>query len=131
VYAPRIDVDDAWGAAYDAMYLFGYAVAALGDAPPTGANLARALRRLLPPGDAVDVGPSAILAALKALRAGKNIDLAGAGTTLDYDLDTGDAPAEQSMRCVGSSKSGEPALVESELFYDPRTHRLSGGLNCP
>jgi hypothetical protein len=114
------------------VYLFAYAVAAIGEAPPTGTNLAGAIRRLLPPGDAVDVGPSGILAALKALRAGKNIDLAGAATTLDYDLETGDAPpAEQSLRCVGSSKDGGLALVETAVLYDPRAHQLSGRLSCP
>ena len=45
--------------------------------PITGPALARAIPRLLPPGEPVDVGQAGIYQALAALGAGKSIDLAG------------------------------------------------------
>jgi branched-chain amino acid transport system substrate-binding protein len=130
-FSPAVTPETTQGIGYDAMYLLSYAAASLERQPVTGTNLARAISRLLPPGEPIDVGPTGILQAFKILKSGRNIDLAGTTTTLDFDLDTGDAPAEMSILCPKKQRTGDFSPVESGLFFDQRTRRLTGTLSCP
>jgi serine/threonine-protein kinase len=131
VFSPKITPRNAQGAPYDAFYLLAYAVAALGDQPVTGAALARALPRLLPPGEPVDVGPGGIHAALAALGSGRGIDLGGTVTSLDFDLETGDATADFSVYCLGPGAHGDARdVVETGLVLDARATKLRGALRC-
>jgi branched-chain amino acid transport system substrate-binding protein len=131
VFPKKVTAAEAQPPAYDAFYVAAYAAAALGGEPITGSALARAIPRLLPPGEPVDVGPGGIYAALAALAAGKNIDLAGTMTSLDFDPETGDAPADYAVYCMGTGRSGGPELVESGLVFRARTKKLEGKLHCP
>jgi serine/threonine protein kinase len=98
----------------------------------TGPALARALPRLLPPGEPIDVGPGGIFQAFSLLGSGKGIDLVGTTTTLDFDLATGDAPADFAVFCYAPGRDGgPPASVESGLVYRARLRRFEGALRCP
>ncbi len=120
------------GAPYDAFYVAAYAIAALGAEPVTGPALARALPRLLPPGEPLDVGPAGIFRALSLLGSGKGIDLVGTITSLDFDLETGDAPTDFAVLCLSpGANGGAPELVEAGLVLKAGASKLSGTMRCP
>src|SRR6185437_8317312 len=132
VFPDRINAGELTGAPYDAFYVLAYAAATVGDARITGPALARAIPRLLPPAEPIDVGPGGIYQALSLLGEGKNIDLAGTTTSLDFDLETGDATADFAVFCfTPPGDGGAPKLVESGVVYRARTHKLEGTLRCP
>jgi hypothetical protein len=132
VFTPKATDENATPAPYDAFYLFAYAAAALGPEPITGPALARALPRLLPGGTPVEMGPGGIYQAFYALAEGKNIDLQGIQTTLDFDLRTGDATTDIAAYCLSSGSDEEPPrMLESDLFFRPARGELEGALRCP
>ena len=119
-------------APYDAFYLVAYAAFAAGDGPTRGADLARAVASLLSPGKRIEVGPTAIFDAVAALRAGEHIDLNGAGGPLDFDLATGESPADYVFVCPGRDATGNAdAEVESGMGFASADHALRGTLRCP
>jgi hypothetical protein len=131
-YGQKLAPADTIGVVYDAFYVVAYALAALGDKPVTGVNLARALPRLSPPGVPIEVGPAAIPEALKVLREGRAIDLDGSSTSLDFDPETGDPPATYVVLCLKpGAKSGTFEAVESGIMLDGRIGKLEGKLSCP
>lgn len=131
-FTPPMNASDAVSAPYDAFYLFAYAAAALGPEPITGPALAGAISRLLPGGSPIDVGPGGIYKALYTLAEGKNIDLRGVMTTLDFDLHTGDATVDYSELCLSPGSAGEPPrMVPSGLFFRPALGKLEGASRCP
>lgn len=115
-------------APYDAFYIFAYAAMALGKSPLTGTNLALAIKRLLPPGEPVDVGPSGILPVFKILASGGNIDLNGAQTTIDFDLETGNASCDFQFNCFDRKTQRS---VSGGVHFRARTGELEGTWNCP
>jgi len=132
VYPHPITAPNATCAPYDAFYVFAYAAASLGEQPITGKALAAAIPRLLPPGEPLDVGPGAIYKAFHALSTGKNIDLQGAATTLDFDLDTGDASVDMAYLCITPGPTPERVdLVPSGLVFRAREKKLQGTMRCP
>jgi branched-chain amino acid transport system substrate-binding protein len=131
VFTPKITGRETAGAPYDAVYAVAYAAAALGAEPVTGPGLSRALSRLRPPGEPIDVGPGGIYPALAALGSGKNVDLVGTVTSLDFDPETGDATADFAVYCVGPTSFGDARdVVESGLVYDARARALRGTMRC-
>jgi serine/threonine-protein kinase len=132
VYSDKLAPADTIGPVYDAFYVLGFAIAALGDKPVTGPNLARAIPRLRPPGQPIDVEPAAIARAFQLLREGHSIDLAGTTTSRDFDLDTGDSPAEQVVMCSKlGPKPGMLQAIESGLVLETHTGKLTGKMSCP
>lgn len=129
-YGTTLTPETIFSPPYDAFYVIAYAIAALGDRPVTGLEMARALARLLPPGVPVEVGPASIFDGLKALRDGKNIDLEGATTTLDFDLETGDSPVDLVFQCLKRTERGDLLPAETGVIYAARTGKLSGVLDC-
>ena len=127
-FPEKITPYEAVSAPYDAFYLVAYAAIALGSEPVTGKSLARAMSRLLPPGDPIDVGPSGIYPAIKALHAGKNIDLVGAQTSLDFNPETGDPTVDVAVYCLDAKRQ---ATVEAGLVYRAKTGKLEGSLRLP
>lgn len=127
-FQDKLTVASATSAPYDAFYVLAYAAVSLGQTPITGTNLARAVKRLLPPGEPIDVGPSGIFPAFKELSAGRNIDLGGAQTSLDFDLETGDAACDYETYCFDRTTKQS---VLSNLFYRARLGRLEGTWKCP
>jgi ABC-type branched-subunit amino acid transport system substrate-binding protein/tRNA A-37 threonylcarbamoyl transferase component Bud32 len=134
-FKPPVTPGTAPGVAYDALYVLAYAAyaaEAIDHARIDGSSLARAMAHLVPPGVAVDVRPARIGDALDALRAGRNVDLQGAATTLDFDLATGDVHSDFAVYCIESGNSRRPAdVVESGMVYRTATGRLEGKLACP
>jgi serine/threonine-protein kinase len=131
LFTPKLTPATTFGPPYDAFYLLAYAVVAVGDAPVTGETLTRAIPRFLPPGQPVDIGPASILAVYNTLRAGKNVDLNGTTTTLDYDVATGDAPADLAIYCLKSSPERRGVEIgESGMVFDAKTQKLTGKLDC-
>lgn len=124
----KLDAFSATTAPYDAFYAAAYAIIALGDEPITGKNMARAIRRLVPPGESIEIGPTSIYKATKILRDGKNIDLVGAQTSLDFDPETGDATVDVAVHCVDTTTH---AAIESGVVYEARAGKLTGTLKCP
>jgi ABC-type branched-subunit amino acid transport system substrate-binding protein len=124
----KVEPENATSAPYDAFYLVAYAAIALGDAPITGRSLSRALGRLMPPGERIDVGPAGIYPALKVLASGRNVDLAGAQTSLDFDPESGDATAEFVVFCRDVARN---ASIESGLVFDPAAGKFRGAMHCP
>jgi hypothetical protein len=128
----KVTQDDAPGAPYDGFYLLAYAAAALGDQPITGPALARAIPRLLPPGEPVDVGPGGVYKAFGVLGGGKNVDLDGASTSLDFDLATGDAATDLAAYCLAPGASGGALReIPSGLLFRARSGKLEGTRRCP
>src|SRR5437867_1353066 len=89
------------GYTYDAFYWLAYAAFSLGSEPISGPALARAFERLVPQTGArsIEVGPTQVFDALKALRNGGTIDLQGTQGQLDFDLATGEAPSDFALLC--------------------------------
>ncbi len=132
VFSPHMTAEGSTSAPYDAFYVFAYAAAALGEQPITGKALAGAIPRLLPPGEPIDVGPGGIFRAYNLLGAGKNIDLQGTMTNLDFDVETGDASADMAAYCIAPATATEPARsVLSGLVFRSRTKKLEGTMRCP
>lgn len=129
----RVTTNNSPAGAYDAAYLLAYAAYEAGDeAAVTGPTLVRGISRLVPPGPVVDVGPTHILAAFSTLRSGANIDLNGAGSSLDFDMATGEPPPDAIIECVGVDARGKASDgIDSGLVYDAAAHALRGELRCP
>jgi serine/threonine-protein kinase len=124
--------ESTFGPVYDAVYFLAYASIAVGNAPVTGESLSHALARLQPPGEPIAVGPTSILAATNALRAGKNIDLIGSTTTLDLDPATGDSAADAEIFCLKATPDRRGVEVRgSGVIFDAKTQKLTGKLDCP
>lgn len=84
--------------AYDATYLLALAIAGLGrDAVPTGPGIAAQLKRMARrDAEVVRVGTGDFQAGVQALRvnAANGIDFEGASGPLDFNVNTGEAPAD-------------------------------------
>ncbi len=131
VFDDKVTRGAAPNSSYDAFYLLAYATYALGDDAITGASLARAFARLVPPGRPIEVGVAGIFDAFSALRRGESIDLDGATGHLDFNLATGDAPIDQAIVCIGLDDHGRAAeSVESGMIYGSRTRALEGSIRC-
>jgi ABC-type branched-subunit amino acid transport system substrate-binding protein len=121
------------GSSYDAFYLLAYGVCAIGSEPVTGTALAGAFARLVPPGRAIEVGPTQVFEALTALSGGGRIDLEGTDTGLDFDLNTGEAPADFALLCAAVDRRGRVTgeSIESGLVFRAKTRRVEGTMRCP
>jgi hypothetical protein len=72
-----------------------------------------------------------VLDAFGVLRAGRNIDLSGAGGRLDFDPSTGDQQVDMAVVCAGLDAHGA-ALdnFDSGLVFDAEAKKLHGSLRC-
>ena len=71
------------------------------------------------------VEPSAILDAVRALRAGRNVSLDGAGSQLDLDPETGEDPTDWAVYCLNTDDQGGSADgIESGIRFDHRSKAL-------
>lgn len=114
--------------AYDALYNIAYALVAMGGKAVTGPNIAGAFSSLVATGVPVtDTGASKITAAFTTLQAGNKIDYNGASGPLDYDLATGEAPADIQVWCLPKNATGDvqPGTGTS-VIYDATTKTLKG-----
>jgi ABC-type branched-subunit amino acid transport system substrate-binding protein len=111
---------------YDAFYVLAYAALAAGEGQIDGLRLAQEMRRIVPRGPAVDVGPTGIFDAARALASGGSVNLNGAGSLLDFDPATGETSADWDVLCIGPEK----ALVPSGLVYRAASKALEGRMAC-
>jgi hypothetical protein len=109
--------------AYDALYALAFATAVTPASAPLGSDLRDALRLALTPTPAttpvpIDVGPSAIPAAWKALAAGQPIAMNGASAPLPFDTTTGDVVTDVQVWCiVPGATAGSAAYARSGFSY--------------
>lgn len=142
VFSPRVDpvlaskYRDRWlgrfpgqpiggPATYDAMYLIGYSLVALGGKQVSGANLAAGMRRLVPNSTGtlkIAAGPTGfdkdlggLLEGVGELQAGKNINYQGVSGELDFDLSTGDPEGDYSIECAKNSDFQSTGLSYTAL----------------
>jgi branched-chain amino acid transport system substrate-binding protein len=100
--------------AYDSAYLLAFAVAWLGHQPITGAGLAEGLAQTIG-GPKIVPGVNGLADGYNELQAGNPIDYDGISGPLDFDLATGEAPADIDIWCV---QPGGGGFVASGQFYD-------------
>ncbi len=133
LFSEKINGATSPASTYDAFYVAAYAAFASGRDQPTGPDVAAAVTRLIPPGRAVDVGPTRISEAITEISATGRIDLNGVGSSFDFDPATGDAPGDLAIVCVGIDADTKLASdgIDSGMIYDARAHKLVGAMHCP
>jgi branched-chain amino acid transport system substrate-binding protein len=115
--------------AYDAAYVVAYGLAALGSAPITGASLATAFHRLLPPGTSFDVGPRDVGKVLTLLTGDGGLDLNGASGNLDFNTATGDVTDDIDVWCLSPDAMGGSCQTSSGEIFSASNGVLLGGFN--
>jgi hypothetical protein len=120
-------------ASYDAVYLLAYGIFATDGARASGPSLAHWFTRLTPPGPPIEVGPTQMFDGLQRLQGGGRIDLEGAGSGLDFDVTTGEAPSDFALLCAGVGADGRAndEGVESGVVYRAKTKTVDGRVQCP
>jgi branched-chain amino acid transport system substrate-binding protein len=114
--------------AYDSAYLFAYAVAAAASNPLTGPNLAEGLKKTVG-GDPISAGSNSLNTAFGILFSGSPIDYQGASGPLEFDLNTGEAPADIDIWCIDSTSG---SFVSSGQRYDAASDSIVGSRSaCP
>jgi hypothetical protein len=117
---------------YDAVYLLAYAVFSLGSGPVDGPALGRAFARLVPPGDAIEVGPNGLFDGISALASGRSLDVRGSSSALDFDLATGEARVDFALVCADVDAHGRASGDrESGVFYRTAQGTVDGTMRCP
>ncbi len=92
--------------AYDAAYLLALGLLTLPPGQkPSGASLAAAMGRLVG-GTAVNLGPDDFGRARTILSVGNSINVSGASGPLDFDIGTGEAPADVALWVVENRPEG-------------------------
>jgi branched-chain amino acid transport system substrate-binding protein len=132
--SPHIPAVDTLGpaGAYDITYLFAYSAVAVGQDPPTGANLAKkGLRKMTPPPamPVVTVGRPGINDAFQKLQAGVAFNFEGASGPLDFD-EFGEAQSDIQIWCVppGAGKPASPS-ISSGRFYSASEKKMDGAFD--
>lgn len=111
---------------YDRIYLFSYALAAIGNAPVRGPELARGLRKVAGAagGTTIKWGPADYPKALQELAAGKNLSYVGADGNYTFD-DAGQRPGFGDVYCVPLVKGAIAGPQASGFSYDPSTDKVN------
>jgi branched-chain amino acid transport system substrate-binding protein len=113
------------GACYDAVYSVAYALAAIKDAPLTGANVALGLRKLAGDSPKIETGTPNLLQAFQTLASGNEIQGVGTNCPLEWDSRGIVADGMIEMWCIG--KSGQtPKFASSTLTYNIKTGAYGG-----
>lgn len=122
---------------FDAAYLMIYAIAAVGNKPVTGENIAAGMLRLQGPGPLIPTGdPLQLAAGFDALAKGGNIDLDGFTGPLDFDPKQGGVDGDAQIMCpaltngvavgVDFAKYAFSASAKAGGYFDGATKP-----NCP
>lgn len=132
-FAPPVTRSWNPGTSYDAFYLFAYGANALGGQAVSGPAIARVFGRLTGSGRPIEVGPSQAFEALSELWGGRTIDLDGAGSSMDFDLATGEVPFDYALVCARADPKGAalPQSDPSGLSYRTKTRSVEGSVRCP
>ncbi len=118
--------------AYDATYMFAYAMASLGKTPATGIGIAKAFQNLVGGTERVDVGPTSLTKGFTALLGGGKIDFNGASGPLDFDFATGEALSDINVWCIGIDPNTNAAVFKDSTgqTYDATGKKLNGTYTC-
>lgn len=108
--------------AYDSAYLLGYSVVSLGSGAVTGPALAEGLKKTVG-GTPVVPGTGTLGGAFSTLLAGGTLDYDGVSGPLDFDVDTGEAPADIDIWCI---QPGGGAFVSSNQYYGAESAAVVG-----
>ncbi len=119
--------------AYDATYMFSYAMASLGKTAPTGILVAKAFEKLVGGTERVDVGPTKLTTGFNLMTSGGKMDFNGASGPLDFDFTVGEALSDINVWCVGKDpNTGTPFFNDSTgQTYDATGKALKGSFSCP
>jgi branched-chain amino acid transport system substrate-binding protein len=110
--------------AYDATYLMAYSFLAGGEALQ-GTTFTSGIRKTIA-GKAVAIGPDGLVDTLAYLGSGKTIKVSGVSGPLDFDVETGDAPADVSVWCVKKPPEGLK-FDATGLVYSATDGKLGAG----
>jgi len=108
---------------YDAVYYAAYAIAANGNKPLTGANLAATLPRMQPPGQKIRTGTEDLSKAFSVLAGGQGIDVEG--LTGDLDLDARRAAPSPDVNITCAEKSPQ---TQKTIRFKPSGFFVQGGV---
>ncbi len=111
-------------AAYDSFYLLSYAIVAQGAGQISGAVLNEGLKKMIG-GTPISAGTNDINAAFKALGSGA-IDYDGVSGHLNFDVSTGEAPADIDVWCVVLDSNNKAVFVSSGQYYDSTQSKVVG-----
>lgn len=117
---------------YSRIYMFAYALAAIGNAPVKGPELSRGLRRVAGAGGGktINAGPDDFSVALGELAAGRDISLVGPDGLYAFD-EKGDRPGQIEVFCVSKQpKTLALAPVSPGYAWDPKTNTSKGPMQC-
>lgn len=113
------------GPSYDAAYSLAYALAATRDEPPSGAAVAKGLRRLAGGTTTIPVGGTTATTAFQKLASGEKIKGLGTFGPLDWDANGAVVGGTLEMWCIGAP-GGTPAYQNSGLTFDIKTGMATG-----
>lgn len=113
------------GPSYDATYAVAYALAATKDLEPSGASVARGLRKLSGGTTRMEIQGTTILAAFQKLVAGESITAVGTFGPLEWNEDGAVVGGTIEMWCIGAGDS-TPVYQSSGLSFDVATGMVSG-----
>lgn len=117
--------------AYDATLLVSYAIAAAGNKPLKGSLVNEGLKKTAVTGAmAIQSGYDDINKAFGAMP-GAGIDYNGASGPLNFDVITGEAPADIQIWCVRAASGKASAFVPSGLNFSASSGMIQGSLACP
>jgi ABC-type branched-subunit amino acid transport system substrate-binding protein len=122
------------GQHYDAFYMITYAISAIPtDQPVTGANIAKAMRRVADASGGVEVkwGPDALNQGIGFLKQGNSITYVGATGPYRFDPN-GDNAGNPEIFCVTKGLDNRPnGIKRSGYIYNTGTQMASGTVDCP
>jgi ABC-type branched-subunit amino acid transport system substrate-binding protein len=127
-FREKLSEAESPGAPYDSVYLVAYAASIASD-PTSGASLSRALARLSPPGEPIQVGPTGWLDGTARLARGERVDLFGTFSRLDFDPQTGESPTDYALVC-GQLREDTLAISAAGVLYDAGKGHVVGTLGC-
>jgi len=123
---------DAFDAHVVAPYVSAYAALATASPRGGGVDLARAMVQLVAGDERFEVGPTDFARAVDALSSRRRLALAGAETSLDFDLVTGEVGTDVALVCPGVDAHGYATNdVESGVYARNRSAAIEGLLRCP
>jgi branched-chain amino acid transport system substrate-binding protein len=89
-----------------------------------GADVANGLGKTVN-GTEVKAGPESISTAFQALSGGSAIDYVGASGPLNFNLKTGEAPADVETWCIALDQNGTPTYVSGVQYYDATANQVT------
>jgi branched-chain amino acid transport system substrate-binding protein len=117
--------------AYDAAYVLSDALVATSDQTASGALLSQGLGSVVS-GQKFQAGPNSLSPAYAALLTpGGSIDYDGVSGPLDFDLATGEAPADIDVWCIVLDSNSKDIYQSSGQYFDSAMGTVTGSrTNC-